>query len=276
VTAPSPPVKIFIGTEPRQWIAEAVLRFSIERHASVATEIVSMDYTRGGIWGGWDIGRRRGARPKVRAREDGRAVWFTDFTNYRWAIPEASGFKGRAIYMDVDQLVIGDVRELWELPMAAPILSLTPGETSVMLFDCERMGQLQGWPTVAQMKDLGWGLRQYIKLLDGMGAFAALPPEWNCLDGLGFSVTGSRLIHYTNMATQPWRPYPEQIHYRPHRDPDIEALWFYYASMARDAGRFPVSAWHEASTRQAQALASEDGQEAPPVQESSARVGGRQ
>jgi hypothetical protein len=258
-------VKIFIGTEPRQWIAETVLRFSIERHATVPTDIVSMDYTHGGIWGGWDIGRRRGDRPRTRVREDGRAVWFTDFTNYRWAIPEACGFKGRAIYMDVDQLVIGDVRELWELPMAAPVLSLSPGETSVMLFDCERMGALADWPSVSQMKELGWGLRRYIKLLEGQGAFGALPPEWNCLDGLGFSVTGTRLIHYTNMLTQPWRPYPDQIHYRPHRDPDIEALWFYYAAMARDAGLFPVAAWHEASMRQVRALALEDGDDIAPA-----------
>jgi hypothetical protein len=260
VTTPTSPIRIFIGTEPRQWIAERVLIFSIERHATAPTDIVSMDYTRGGVWGGWDIGRLRGERPRSRVRDDGRAVWFTDFTNYRWAIPEACGFKGRAIYMDVDQLVIGDVKELWELPMDAPILSLSPGETSVMLFDCERMGQLADWPSLAQMKELGWGLRQYIKLLDEQGVFGALPPEWNCLDGLGFSVTGTRLIHYTNMLTQPWRPYPEQIHYRPHRDPDIEALWFYYAAMARDAGRFPVSAWLEAARRQAEAVSLESAQ----------------
>lgn len=230
--------RVFIGTEPRMWIAETVLRYSIERHASIATRVESMDYARGGVWDGWEIGRARGLPAKLSAEQRGEDVWFTDFTNFRWAIPEVCGFQGRAIYMDVDMLVLGDVKELLELTMPTPIRSLSPGETSVMVIDCAAMKNVRGWPPLAEMKVNRWSLRRYVALLSEQGAFSPLPPEWNCLDGRGFTLTGTRLVHYTDMSTQPWRPYPERIHYRAHRSPEVENLWFHYAARARSAGRF--------------------------------------
>jgi len=240
------PVRVFIGTEPRMWIAEAVLRYSILAHASIPVEIVSMDYSRGGVWAGWNIGRPHG-HPTSRERNDlGHRVWFTDFTNFRWAIPEVCGFKGRAIYLDVDILVIGDIAELWRWPSGRAILSLDMRETSVMLYECERFAEMPGWPAIEQMKANGWGIDQYYQLLAPHGAFGQLPVQWNCLDGKDFAYTTTRLIHYTNMSSQPWRPYPERLHYNVVKNTEVEDLWFYYAERARRDGWFdnpPTLSW---------------------------------
>jgi len=240
------PVRVFIGTEPRMWVAETVLRYSILAHASVPVEIVSMDYSRGGVWEGWSIGRPRGRPATVALNEAGNRVWFTEFTNYRWAIPEVCGFAGRAIYLDVDMVVLGDIAELWNTDLPAPVLSLAPNETSVMLFDCARFAGLEGWPAIAEMKTSGWGVREFVAVLQRQQAIGQLPVVWNCLDGQDFSYTRTRLVHYTNMSSQPWRPYPERLHYRCHVMPEMEELWFSYAERARDAGWFdnpPELAW---------------------------------
>lgn len=238
--APREAVRLFIGSEPRQWVAAAVLRFSIERHCSPDFIIESMDYARGGLWGGWQTGRTPGRPASVSVTEAGQSVWSTDFSNFRWAIPEACGFSGRAIYMDSDQLVLRDPRELWETPMSASVLSLNQKETSVMLLDCTAFRGIPGWPTVAEMKTNGWGIETYRELLARAGAFGALPSHWNCLDGRGYEASKTGLIHYTDMGTQPWRPYPERVAYRTHPHPEVERLWFEYATRARNAGWFEI------------------------------------
>jgi len=55
-------------------------------------------------------------------------------------------------------------------------------------------------------------------------AVRTIPGEWNCCDGLR---QGAKLIHWTNMETQPWKPWPERFSYtRAHRDPKAYDLFF--------------------------------------------------
>lgn len=230
------PIRVFIGTEPRQWIAEAVLRYSIEHHCTREVRISSMDASLGGTWSGWEIGRRPDSAPTARVNELGQAVWYTGFTNFRWAIPEVCGFEGRAIYFDVDMLVLGDVAELASLPMEAAALSLLPEETSVMLMDCAAFARIPGWPRIEQMKRSGLPIQHYAGVVHRHGGFGQLPPQWNCLDGRGFTISGTRLVHFTDMATQPWRPLPERFVYHAHPVPEVERLWFHYARAAGAAG----------------------------------------
>src|SRR5687767_7203974 len=88
VPSPKPPVRMFVGTEDGQWRAERVFVYSIERVRDPARvyEIHLMrdlpDFDRRG--------------------------WRTGFTNYRFAIPELAGRRGRAIYNDVDQIYLAD------------------------------------------------------------------------------------------------------------------------------------------------------------------------
>jgi hypothetical protein len=221
-------VRIFIGTEPRMWRGEAVLRHSIGKHVSGPVEIASMDATNGdAYWKGWEMGRPPGQPATSETTSMSEAVWYTDFTNFRWAIPEACGFQGRAIYVDVDEIFLRDPRELGalEIPPGRGILTLQPYETSVMLFDCAYFRNLDWWPSADLMRTNGWNIRRYVELLHSHGAFAPLPPHWNCLDGNGFTAGTTSLIHYTDMSTQIWRPYPERLAYRRHPAPVAEELW---------------------------------------------------
>ena len=67
--------------------------------------------------------------------------WNTGFTNYRFAVPHFAGYRGRAIYNDVDQIYLADPAELFDREMGdAAYLAVSETDTSVMLIDCDRMG----------------------------------------------------------------------------------------------------------------------------------------
>src|SRR5262245_50426342 len=135
-------IRIFIGSEPHMRRAELALETSIRKANKHPVEIVWMDYTRGGIWAGWDIGREYSRAASSRG-------WYTDFSNYRFAIPEASGFKGRAIYMDVDFLVLSDLWEIWTAPLNKPIAvpynKNGEPDTSLILYDCSAFQSFDWW-----------------------------------------------------------------------------------------------------------------------------------
>jgi hypothetical protein len=170
-----------------------------------------------------------------------RTNWGTDFTAYRWAIPYLCGFKGRAIYLDVDTLLLGDIAELWKAKMAPnkAIISLI-GNYSVMLMDCSKL-------THQCFKDID-ALKKNACIPQFSGAFnncvtvvkpltQLLPNDWNCLDGEGFSPDRTKLIHFTRKDTQPWQPYPERHKYVEHPRPDIVEIWFdAYSEAMNEAG----------------------------------------
>jgi len=218
---------IYIGTEPRMWLGLEVLKYSIHKYASKPVNIIEMNYENGGYWEGWDMGREIG-EPAKRGynAKTGSAVWFTDFSNFRWAIPEVNNFEGRAIYLDFDEIVKGDIIELFEFDMKdKPVLSLTPNETSVMLMDCSKFNN-DWFPKIDQMKTNGWSIRQYIQLLVNNDYFGNIPTRWNCLDGQFWGDDYTKLVHYTAMNTQPHRPYPDKLRYRRHPVPHMETIWF--------------------------------------------------
>jgi mitochondrial fission protein ELM1 len=64
------------------------------------------------------------------------------------------------------------------------------------------------------------------------GLFEALPQEWNARDG-EYVRGASRLVHFTNLHTQPWRPFPERFVYQRHPQ---QALWLELERAADDAG----------------------------------------
>lgn len=213
-------IKVYVGTDPQMRKAEIALEQSIRDNTKSKVDIIWMDYARGGTWGEWDIGRQHG---KPYANEG----WATDFSCFRFAIPEANGFKGRAIYLDVDMILIRDIKEFFNHPMGSPVL-ITPMGFDVILFDCADFEDEEWWPSIAQMKKSGWQIPQYAKLLYDHEMIGPLNPMWNCCDGEGYNPDYTGLIHFTNMRTQPWKPYPDQFEYPPHPRPDMVALWQKY------------------------------------------------
>jgi hypothetical protein len=215
-------IRLFIGSEPYMKRAELALEYSIRRTNKHPVEITWMDYTRGGMWAGWDIGRKYG--------EPGASKgWYTDFSNYRISIPEAMGFQGRALYMDVDVLVLHDLWELWttplDRPVAVPFNKSAEPDTSVALFNCSAFKNFDWWPSIDEMKVNKWPLRKYTNLLKEKNLFTPLKDKWYSIDGVDFNPE-TVVLHYSRMATQPWEPYAHGYQYPPHPRTDLALLWW--------------------------------------------------
>lgn len=205
-----PAVRIYVGTEPAQFRAERVLVWSIMqvRDPSRAYEIYLMKDL-----DGYD-----------------RSRWKTGFTNYRFAIPAMAGNEGRAIYNDVDQIYLGDPAELFDMQMHGHgQMCITRRETSVMLLDCAKLRRIWN-ETDAKQGVQHKVFRAKVTGIDGM--WGELPGIWNARDA-EFVEGTSKLLHYTTLQTQPWRPFPEQLKYR---DNPQGYVWHRLEESADEAG----------------------------------------
>jgi uncharacterized protein len=195
--AKRPPVRIFVGTEPAQQRAERVLVWSIERVRDPAREyrIVLLRELPGFS--------RRG--------------WTTGFTNYRFAIPQLCGGEGVAIYNDVDQIYLADPAELFDLPQdGCGYRAIARDDTSVMWMDCARMAEV--WTLERAQRERKQ--RLIGRALERDGLYAPLDPRWNVRDAER-PVAEAKLVHFTTLHTQPWRPFPERYVYQEHPVGDV-------------------------------------------------------
>jgi hypothetical protein len=196
-------VDIFVGTDRSQLLAVAVLEHSILRHASLpccVTPLIDLDL------------------PEPRDIRQGSR---TNFSFARFAIPELKGHAGRAIYLDADMLVFRDIAGLWNLPMDGATINIQeelPDEAvrhvkagapaqrkkqcAVMVIDCARAQ----WDVHTIVAGLD-GQYSYEQLLGEMCILPerevryGVPFAWNSLEHQDNSTC---LLHYTDMATQPW------------------------------------------------------------------------
>ena len=204
-----PTVRIFLGTETAQWRAERVFVWSVQRYRDPA---------------------RRYAIYRLKDLPGfDTSAWRTGFTNYRFAIPELCGGHGRAIYNDVDQLYLTDPALLFDLELDGHgYRAVSAEDTSVMLIDCERM--LRHW-NLAQARSLP--KRALVRLAaEEPGCWGPLDDGWNARDGEPLQ-GAPRVLHFTALHTQPWRPTPEQYSYHPHPQ---DALWHGFEQAADEAG----------------------------------------
>ena len=195
--APSekPPVRLYLGSEDAQQRAERVFLYALERVRDPG-RIYEIFVMRG--MAGYD---RRG--------------WRTEFTNYRFAIPDHAGRAGKAIYNDVDQIYFGDPGQLFDLDLNGHgFLAVSAADTSVMLLDCTRMAAMWNLPAAQS--------RSKEQLLSAAAAeWGQLDPAWNARDQ-EFRAGRSKLLHFTAMHTQPWQPFPDSYAYRQH---PLAELW---------------------------------------------------
>lgn len=213
--SPRAPVRIFLGTEPRQYRATRVFVWSVMKHRNPARayEIHLMSDLAG----------------------IGRAGWKTGFTNYRYAIPHLAGQAGRAIYNDVDQVYLADPAEMFDLDMAGRgVLAISVKENSVMLIDCAAMAP--HW-TLEAVK-AGQGHAHFKGVMEDRGLHGPLPGVWNSRDG-EHPETEIRCLHYTTLHTQPWKPFPEMLRYR---DNPLGHVWHALEAEADAAGHLLFTA----------------------------------
>lgn len=209
-------LRIYVGSDMRMGVAERALKRSAEANSSIPLEWHWMraDDHDQPAWRDWEIGRKHG-------RPYSRQGWATDFTCFRYMVPELAGFEGLALYLDVDMVVLGDLRELAECAFTHPWMS-AGGRCDVVMFDCAKFDGV--WPVLEEAKASGWQRRDYMRRAPLWGT---LPDEWDCLDKLTPGRT--KLLHFTNMRTQPWEPWPEAFgkgYGKNHRDPAaVECFW---------------------------------------------------
>ncbi len=208
------PVRIYLGTERGQFRAERTFLWSVEKHRNP-----------GRIYEIYLLRDLIGFR---------RRFWLTGFTNYRFAIPWYAGFSGRAIYNDADQVYLTDPATLFDLDMdQAGFLSINDRDTSVMLIDCQRMAEAWNEAAVCRLSR-----KQLEARARDAGLWGRLDGGWNSRDK-EYQAGESKLVHFTTLHTQPWRPFPDQFVYY---DNPTGQLWPDLEREADQAGFMPVSA----------------------------------
>ncbi|MGK5594218.1 MAG: glycosyltransferase [Parachlamydiaceae bacterium] len=184
-------IRVFIGTEPKQWLPTEVLRWSIQSRTSKIVDFQELKHLELNLKG----------------------EMYTGFSFYRFAIPEQCQYQGRAIYLDADIVVLTDINDLFTHEMdeyGALARPLTPGSnsgryTSVMLLDNTK---LKHWKIREWVDKINQNRELYNDTLwvtpNGLNSqdFGDLEPFWNHLDQHDAS---TKIIHYTNVPMQPWK-----------------------------------------------------------------------
>lgn len=225
------PVKIFIGSGEQSLLERKVLTYSLRKHTQRNLDISVFNGTHNAV-------ERDGHAPApaplplhLKYRNQ------TEFSLYRYLIPELCSYQGRAIYLDSDMICLTDIGHLFDLPMgqcdflAKREYADRDGEPmwglSAMLIDCERarfslpeiFGEIdQGLFTYTEFSQMG---KRF--LAQHSYEIGELDPSWNVFDRADHD---TRIIHYTNLFTQPWK-------YSGH---PYGKLWFSYLQEARAAG----------------------------------------
>ena len=201
-------IKIFIGTSQNgeDAVAEKTLEYSLRKHSSEPLEIIFMR-NNDSYMGTFDSGG-----------------WATPFTNLRWTIPEYCGFTGRAIYMDVDQLNLKDISELYHIDLQGKPFASREDRLCVMVIDCEAMQPLLK-PVSSIKRISNYGSSIYWDIVKQSLHF---DPRWNCLDGEKRPISDIWHLHFTSMPTQPWKPAWFRGATRPHWRQDLVDLWDRY------------------------------------------------
>lgn len=197
-------IRVYVGADRSQQLAVSVLEYSIKRHTTALVEVIPM----------LDL-----PVPKPKDPRNGQR---TGFSFSRFCIPKLAGYGGKAIYMDADMLVFRDIRELWGIPFGdarvvvqqevkfeeqttakAGAPKKRKKQCAVMLMDCSQLD----WDIESIVTSLDEGRYDYEQLMYDLCILGedyvkyGIPFEWNSLEHWD---PETRLIHYTDVYTQPW------------------------------------------------------------------------
>jgi hypothetical protein len=186
-------IRVFVAATPGEWLPMRVLEFSMRETTTLPVEVKPIASS------GRTIPMPRDLRNRPR----------TPFSFQRFLIPEICGFEGRAIYLDADMQVFTDIAQLWNHDMGGNgLLAVNEGtegrkgQFSVMLLDCAALQ----WRIEDIVRGLDEGRYTYEELMHGMcvapSVGRTLDAGWNSLEH--FTPGATRLLHYTDMNTQPW------------------------------------------------------------------------
>jgi len=192
-------IRVFVGYDGREAAAFSVLSHSIHARASQPVAIAPVMLSElSGIY-----------------RRERNPLQSTDFSFSRFLVPYLCGYKGWAIFMDCDMLVLDDIAQLWKMRDERYAVQVVkhvhvPREdvkflgavqtkyekknwTSVMLMNCAKCEALT--PDYVNSAT-GLQLHQF-KWLEGDHLIGELPSTWNHLVGYDPPRPGVSLVHYT-------------------------------------------------------------------------------
>src|SRR5690348_15336892 len=100
-------VRIFIGSGEASALERKTLIYSLRKNSKRPLDIYVFNGTHNSI--------ERNDEPPRLAPMSLRIKYqnFTEFSLYRWLIPQLCDFQGRAIFLDSDTICLGDIGELF-------------------------------------------------------------------------------------------------------------------------------------------------------------------
>lgn len=242
-------VQIYVGCDPNNGDLEQmmVLDYSVRKHASLPVRIhwMRLNADADSPWycdpdtgGGWRT-----------------ETWSTPFSALRWSLPACRDYRGRALYMDADMLVLEDIAPIWMQPLrdGAVMAARRDGDEwlyCVTLWDCE--AARRHLPPLHEMRSdpkAHSRLKRYFARHPRL--VQPLDPRYNCIDGEGRPAAEIGILHYSDMSTQfshrhaiPRRQAEGGQHWydgpvRRHPRTDLAALFDRYYQEALDAGYRP-------------------------------------
>lgn len=193
-------IKVFVGCDPNNCDLEQmmVLDYSIKKHTQQPVDIIWMQlshdpssfwYANSKLDQGWKTEK-----------------WATPFSGFRWAIPEYCEFKGKAIYMDSDVIVMDDLTLLWEHPIDNnAIVAAKGGNTSARLctclWDCEKAKNYL--PSINEIKSNPNSHQNLMKMIQkNLCLVQPYNDHYNCIDGENLAIEAIKILHYSDMGTQ--------------------------------------------------------------------------
>lgn len=178
---------IVIGSSREQKLPSLVLEHTIHKHASSPVKVIHS----------YDLKMEEPKRPELRSR--------TGFSFVRFKIPALVGYQGLAAYLECDQLVFRDVKELFAVPFKGGTVLRPANQAAVLLLDCNRLK----WDLPAILANLDAGKFSYKQLMENLciespgNIRKTIPETWNSLEK--YNPAHTALLHYTQMNIQPWR-----------------------------------------------------------------------
>ena len=206
------PIRVFVGSSPRHVVPERVLIHSILSRSSQPVEINVIDVVADEIRRIDPDGTRRSI-PLPAGWRERMFVGGTGFHYARFAPPQLCGYTGRAIYLEADQLVLGNIAELWAFPLEGASCAAVPAgrirgrlqnlqeggyASSVVLYDCSRVGALDALQVCLEATEPGKDRAQFSmagEFLQRHGlTVTALPEQWNDHER---RFPDTKLLHFT-------------------------------------------------------------------------------
>jgi len=240
-------IELFVGCAPNGEDAESqmVLEYTARKYSSLPINIHWMKHSTDpkSFWYGWKS-----------------ETWATPFSGFRWGIPEFCNFKGQAIYMDSDMIIMHDLAELWNEPWNDTAIIMGKGgwRFCVSKWNCERAkGVIPSVDLIRKEpyahQQLAHGLPQHPHLEQ------IFDRQWNNFDGENDRIEDIKILHYTDMSTQMHAKYAVPRleekglkhwfdgEFREHRRKDVVELFDMYYNEAIDAGyvvkRYEAARW---------------------------------